>query len=142
MWVIKDDYWERDAKMLTVREGSPCLGTRFLTSFPKIFSSGQHKSHDTGLVKVCLVCFSSFAAALSAVFLAVHEDDFEMLCFSSGLASYSAPEISSSFVSVGIFVFCLMRTGYGIEPHVYPGQKCLQAGIQHMPDSKAEERWF
>lgn len=102
MWVIKDDYWERDPKMLTVKEGSPCLVTRFLTSFPKIFSSGQHKSHDTGLVKVCLVCFSSFVAA---VFLAVHEDDFEMLCFSSGLASYSAPEIFLVLFLLGFLYF-------------------------------------
>lgn len=35
-----------------------------------------------------------------------------------------------------------MRTGYNIELHIYTGQKCLQVGIQHMPDSKAEERWF
>lgn len=103
MWVIKDDYWETDPKMLTVREGSPCLVTKFLTSFPKIFSSDQQKSHSTGLVKVSLVCFTSFAAALSAVSLAVHEDDFEMPCFSSGPASSSAPEIFSGFVSVGIF---------------------------------------
>lgn len=89
--------------MLTVREGSPCLLTKFLTSFPKISSSGQQKSHSTGLVKVSLMCFSSFAAALSAVSLAVHEDDFEMLCFSSGPASSSAPQIFSGFVSVGIF---------------------------------------
>lgn len=89
--------------MLTVREGSPCLVTKFLISFPKIFSSGQQKSLNTGLVKVSLVCFSSFAAALSAVSPTVHGDDFEMLHFSSGPASSSASEIFSDCVSVGIF---------------------------------------
>lgn len=128
--------------MLTVREGSPCLVTKFLTSFPKIFSSGQQKSHDTELVKVSPMCFSSFAAALCAVSLAVHEDNFEMSYFSSGPASPFAPEIFSGFVPVGISEWCLMRTGSNIEPHIHTGQKCLQAGIQHMLDSKAEERWF
>lgn len=93
-------------------------------------------------LKVCLMCFSSFAAALSAVSVAVHEENFEMLCFSSGPASSSTPEKFSGFFSVGIFVFCLMRTGYSIESHIHTGQKCLQAGIPRMPDNKAEERWF
>lgn len=120
MWVIKVDYWETDPKMLTIREGSPWLVTKFLTSFPKIFSSGQQKSHNTELAKVSLMCFSSFAAALSAVSLAVHEDDFEMLGFSSGPASPSAPEIFSSFVPVGISVCCLMRSGYNmVITHLY-----------------------
>lgn len=50
MWVIKDDYWETDPRMLTVREGSPCLVTKFLASFPKKFSIGQQVT-TLGLLK-------------------------------------------------------------------------------------------
>lgn len=35
-----------------------------------------------------------------------------------------------------------MDTGYNIEPHINRGHKPTQAGIQHMPGSKVDERYF